>query len=95
MDYNEFYVMNMERKFEQKKYARELKEDKGCEICGQRLKHSSLTFHHIDMSKKFLGVSQLYCNFYMWSVLLREIAKCLVACTDCHEDLHKNHSHLC
>ena len=47
-----------------------------------------LEFHHLDPSKKEIGLSQA--NRAGWSKkrILKEIEKCSVLCSNCHKKLH-------
>ncbi len=58
-----------------------------CEFCGYSRCLAALDFHHIDPStKKFnLSMDQLYRS---WKVILAEIDKCALTCTNCHREIH-------
>jgi hypothetical protein len=66
-------------------YLRKLKVDKGCKICGE--KHPAcLDFHHI--SEKEFNICSASHNMIPFHVILKEIEKCEVLCSNCHRKIH-------
>lgn len=61
-----------------------------CFICGVSGSESALEAHHLDPSQKESEVSQAR----TLRQLLRELAKCVPLCHDCHAELHRS-SRLC
>ena len=48
-----------------------------------------LDFHHTDNNKEF-GVSSS--RNRSWEIILKEIKKCVVICSNCHRKLHASHN---
>ena len=65
--------------------VRRVKEERGCQRCGER-RPWVLQFHHRDPSHKQFNI----CSSSLYSVdkMMEEIAKCDVLCANCHFDLH-------
>jgi hypothetical protein len=75
-----------------------IKEDYGCFNCGLR-DGRLLDFHHLDSTSKMENVSVL-ARLKGKKKLLKEINKCVVACSNCHRLIHYNEinpteKHLC
>lgn len=72
----------LEEKMTIKETIRELKRD-GCVLCGYNKCINALEFHHTEKNKEGI-VSK------MKSVVsvLREAAKCIVVCANCHREIH-------
>ena len=65
-----------------KNYKKTLK----CESCGEN--HiACLDFHH-DKGYKHDTISMLVCNGRSKKVILAEIKKCIVVCSNCHRKIH-------
>jgi hypothetical protein len=56
-----------------------------CEKCGEHNIHC-LDFHHIDSDKKEESINKL--GSYRWSIIEKEISKCILLCSNCHNKLH-------
>lgn len=88
------YNKNKEKYFEREKGYVKIKQDKinvlksecGCKKCGDK-RYYVLNFHHIDPSKKEFGVSN-YLNRVSWGVIEKEIEKCIILCSNCHDEFH-------
>ena len=61
-----------------------------CEICGYNKCLRSLTFHHIDPSKKDFIISAGYGNSF--EKLIKEVDKCQLLCHNCHNEVHEKES---
>lgn len=59
---------------------------KGCQHCGEECVHC-LDFHHIDPTKKIFEIADGY-RRYAWTVVMEEIIKCVLLCSNCHRKLH-------
>ena len=58
--------------------------DKSCVQCGVN-DIRVLDFDHIDPSKKSFSISQAITNTRSWDVILKEIKKCQILCSNCHK----------
>jgi hypothetical protein len=59
-------------------------DDYPCLVCGDK-RHGCLTFHHLDPKAKESGVTS---HSLTWRKMLREAAKCIVLCRNCHGLYH-------
>jgi len=59
-----------------------------CECGESRL--PCLEFHHLDPKKKELPISRAILRCWSKKRLLREVAKCVIVCANCHKLLHAN-----
>jgi len=71
-----------------RKVKKELVEYKGgqCEICGYNKCVAALDFHHRDESTKSFGVSDG--NTRSLEKAKAEADKCILACANCHREIH-------
>ena len=53
-----------------------------CAACGMQYPAYAMQFHHVDPSTKSNDVSQMLAGGL--SILLEEVAKCVVVCANCH-----------
>lgn len=89
------YVTNKEkydnglkhRKKERMLWFEDLKKGLRCSQCPES-HPGCLDFHHLDSTKKRMAVSLLVAQAYSEKVILIEIAKCIVLCSNCHRKLH-------
>lgn len=58
-----------------------------CQICGYDKYIGNLTFHHKNPSTKLFNISAVILKFSL-SRLVNEAAKCIVACHNCHGEIH-------
>lgn len=58
-----------------------------CQICGYKKSMSALTFHHLDPSTKDFEISGSHCR--SWSVILKELNKCVLLCRNCHAEIEE------
>jgi PHP family Zn ribbon phosphoesterase len=58
-----------------------------CKICSYNRYNGSLTFHHLDPSKKDYALSTkgLYRS---WKLVQKELDKCILVCNNCHGEIH-------
>lgn len=67
----------------------EIKKTKSCKKCGES-RWWVLDFHHRDPDKKEFGISAIFKSRGMGKkeILMREMEKCDVLCSNCHRDHH-------
>ena len=66
---------------------KQYKENLFCEVCSES-RWWCLDFHHKDPNTKDMAVSMMIANTKSKEVILKEIAKCVVVCRNCHADIH-------
>ena len=81
---NSCTVTRARRRIKQK--AIELKGGK-CIVCGYDRHHGSLSFHHLDPTKKDFGLS-VRGIFRSWERVKKELEKCVLVCHNCHGEIH-------
>lgn len=59
-----------------------------CQSCGYNKNYASLQFHHIDPKQKSFEVTAQNTRRFSWEKSIKEIAKCLLLCANCHVELH-------
>ena len=59
---------------------------KGCLICGYRQHPAALVFHHVYPEQKTNSVGAFLRQ--SWQAVRRELAKCVVLCSNCHAVVH-------
>jgi hypothetical protein len=59
--------------------------DHPCFVCGDT-RHGCLSFHHLDPREKEYGVTS---HSLTWKKMLKEAAKCVVLCLNCHTLYHR------
>lgn len=79
-----------ERRKEQRKKLKEIKK-KGCTYCGYNKNTAALHFHHIANNKEFT-ISGNHCR--SWNKIEKEIAKCIIICSNCHHEIHNPEQNL-
>jgi 5-methylcytosine-specific restriction endonuclease McrA len=57
-----------------------------CVLCGYDRCASALEFHHLDPVEKRLGISAGGLSLSL-DVLRREVAKCVLLCSNCHAEV--------
>lgn len=75
-----------------------LKSSHGCFNCNER-EGQKLHFHHLNPSTKVDNISRLVKGCKI-QTLIPEIKKCVICCSNCHNDIHHNNlkvgpEHLC
>lgn len=63
----------------------EYKASLGCKYCSEK-ESVCLEFHHMDMSDKDFGIASN--THRTWPYIEKEIAKCIVVCSNCHKKIH-------
>jgi ribosomal protein L30E len=63
------------------------KAERGCSRCSES-DSACLDFHHRDPSKKKFQVGWGVWEGYTWNKLMKEAAKCIIVCANCHRKLH-------
>jgi len=58
-----------------------------CKKCNLVFPPICFDFHHLDPSKKDLGISKL--KTYRWERILAELKKCIMVCANCHRLIHE------
>lgn len=59
-----------------------------CCVCGFDECIEALDFHHVDPTakSKFLTIGSLW--NHSWNIILEEVAKCVILCSNCHRKYH-------
>jgi hypothetical protein len=57
-----------------------------CEVCGYDKCVNVLSFHHVNPDAKSFPISGNYTR--KWSILMAELDKCRLLCSNCHGELH-------
>lgn len=70
-----------------RQWFRDYKATLSCTTCGEN-HPACLDFHHTDAATKDFSVAEAV--HYSKSRLLKEIAKCIVLCANCHRKHHAN-----
>ena len=65
-------------------WIRSIKEASGCTTCTEK-DARCLDFHHVDPTTKSFTISN--CIVGSRATLLKEIAKCIIVCSNCHRKL--------
>jgi hypothetical protein len=63
-------------------YLRKIKLERGCLKCNYAQHHAALQFHHRNPDEKIFALAK--CENFSWEMLLDEIEKCDVLCSNCH-----------
>ena len=78
---------NYARQRRNKAFVQQYKADKKCLCCGESC-GICLDFHHLDPTTKRASVSRISATRLSIEVILEEIAKCIILCSNCHRKLH-------
>lgn len=62
-----------------------------CEHCGET-NPTILTFHHVHPNEKMHNISSILDD--SWSIIKRELDKCIILCLNCHKKYHENKNFL-
>jgi len=65
----------------------EHKEKNGCCKCGESAP-VCLEFHHMDFNEKDFGLDVHSASKHSCEKIMKEIAKCMVLCSNCHKKEH-------
>ena len=63
------------------------KAKKGCSRCTEN-DPDCLEMHHLNPAEKESAVSLMVCMAVSWDKIMKESAKCIVVCANCHRKLH-------
>lgn len=78
----------MKQIYENKKNeVSQIKKTLRCAKCGEGREYC-LDFHHIDPNEKEDTIARMTSNNYKLDVVLSEIKKCIVLCSNCHREFH-------
>lgn len=72
---------------ERKEQVSSLKEEKGCQKCGDKRSYV-LDYHHIDPLTKEATIARITSNNNKIENIQKEIEKCVVLCANCHREYH-------
>lgn len=59
-----------------------------CSICGYHKCVEALDFHHLDPNEKDFGFGKTRANPKRWSLIVEELRKCVLLCSNCHREVH-------
>ncbi|AKN44340.1 HNH endonuclease [Salmonella phage NR01] len=59
-----------------------------CQICGYSKCKAALEFHHLDPAEKEYSVSTFKSSRRNKEVVLAELKKCVLLCSNCHREIH-------
>jgi Zn ribbon nucleic-acid-binding protein len=78
---------NNERRAELRHWLDDYKKTLSCTQCGFA-DHRALAFHHEDAEEKEFNVADMVRSIFSRDAILREIAKCVALCSNCHQITH-------
>lgn len=58
-----------------------------CQLCGYSNCNQALEFHHIEKDKKDFSLSR---TARSWEKVYEELSKCILVCSNCHQEIHYN-----
>lgn len=61
-----------------------------CQSCGYKKCLRALTFHHNDRKTKKFVVNHSTLQSKNWELILNEVKKCSLLCSNCHIEFHSN-----
>lgn len=59
-----------------------------CCVCGYKKNYAALEFHHINPSKKEIGLDSRRLANTKPEIILKEAEKCILVCSNCHQEIH-------
>jgi transcription elongation factor Elf1 len=62
----------------------------GCCVCGEK-DSACLDFHHTGSDEKKFSIGKVTTRVHDWSVVMAEIEKCVLLCSNCHRKYHAGH----
>jgi len=80
-------VVNKRKKKEIKEFLTKVKNKSVCKLCGEA-ENACLDFHHIDAGTKEFHIAEAPKLRPSLDTLKKELAKCIVLCSNCHRKLH-------
>ncbi len=57
-----------------------------CQQCGYNKSFSGLEFHHLNPKEKDFSIGRSMNK--SWGVLIKELDKCVLLCSNCHSEIH-------
>ena len=60
-----------------------------CQLCGYDKCNDALEFHHIEPTEKDFSFGAIRANPKNWESIKRELEKCILLCSNCHREIHK------
>lgn len=85
----EYISRNQSRRLTRKIWFSEITKDLKCVNCPES-NNACLDFHHVDPTTKIQSVAELLNSFRSKEVVLTEMEKCCVLCSNYHRKLHAN-----
>lgn len=79
---------NSERKDSYEKLISEVFPILECQVCGYNKCKAALEFHHLDPTLKEYQVSTFQSSRRNKELVLAELRKCVLLCSNCHRELH-------
>jgi hypothetical protein len=70
-------------------WVNKYKSSRGCSRCSEN-DPICLEFHHVDSTKKEIGISKAIQHCWSDIRLQAEIDKCIILCSNCHKKEHRN-----
>lgn len=61
-----------------------------CQICGYLRCYRVLELHHLDPTKKELSFGAIRATPRSWALIVVELRKCILLCSNCHVEVHAN-----
>ncbi len=86
---DKFISYNSKKKYKIAKWFEEYKRTLKCSKCDDT-RWYVLDFHHEDPSTKTSTLSKLVRQGYSKEVIMLEVSKCIVLCSNCHREEHHN-----
>ena len=86
---DEINIRKKNRRKEMGVWFKKLKRNHKCVICGED-DASCIEFHHINREDKDFTISDSIRNGYSQQRVLKELAKCIPVCSNCHRKIHKH-----
>ena len=65
-----------------------------CELCGYNKNYAALEFHHETLVEKSFQLDLRSLSNRSWEVILIEVKKCQLLCSNCHAEHHNPDCHL-
>ena len=65
-----------------------------CGICNYNKCKDSLALHHLNPKEKEFTFSKIRANPKPWSLIFKELKKCILLCHNCHNEVHYQKKHI-
>ena len=66
----------------------------GCGKCGYKKNYAALEFHHVNPDEKAFQLDLRSLSNRNLGVILEEVKKCILLCSNCHAELHNPECYL-